>query len=212
MTQNTSGSKNLDPTNAIAGQAASTNPTNAIAGQAKEAVSQVAGQTKEVVSNVAGQAKEQVATRLSSEKTRAVHSLGSVAEALRQTGQQLRTQDAEIPTQYIDRVASEVERISGYLERRDVGELVRDMEQLARRQPTLFLGGAFVLGLIGARFLKSSAPSTGYAPGNQYPLAERGNLTQTPSYSQQYLRSSRGPTTIGGQATWAGTTNEREDI
>jgi uncharacterized protein YjbJ (UPF0337 family) len=182
------------------------------ADQAKEAVSQVAGQAKEAASNVAGQAKDQMATRLSSEKTRAVHSLGSVAEALRQTGQQLREQNAEIPTQYIDRVASEVERVSGYLERRDMGQLVQDVEQFARRQPTLFLGGAFVLGLIGARFLKSSAPTTGYAPGNQYALAERGNLTQTPSYSQQYLRTSGATATTDGQATWTRPTSERENI
>ena len=31
-----------------------------------------------------------------------------------------------------------------------------DLENLARRQPALMLGGALVLGLIGARFLKSS--------------------------------------------------------
>jgi uncharacterized protein YjbJ (UPF0337 family) len=207
MTQNTSGSKNFNPASGT-----STDPMHQTADQAKEAVSQVAGQAKEAASNVAGQAKDQMATRLSSEKTRAVHSLGSVAEALRQTGQQLREQNAEIPTQYIDRVASEVERVSGYLERRDMGQLVQDVEQFARRQPTLFLGGAFVLGLIGARFLKSSAPTTGYAPGNQYALAERGNLTQTPSYSQQYLRTSGATATTDGQATWTRPTSERENI
>ena len=31
-----------------------------------------------------------------------------------------------------------------------------DLENLARRQPALILGGALVLGLIGARFIKSS--------------------------------------------------------
>ena len=32
----------------------------------------------------------------------------------------------------------------------------QDLENLARRQPALMIGGALVLGLIGARFLKSS--------------------------------------------------------
>ena len=31
-----------------------------------------------------------------------------------------------------------------------------DLENLARRQPAIMIGGALVLGLIGARFLKSS--------------------------------------------------------
>jgi len=32
----------------------------------------------------------------------------------------------------------------------------QDLENLARRQPALMIGGALVLGLIGARFMKSS--------------------------------------------------------
>jgi hypothetical protein len=42
--------------------------------------------------------------------------------------------------------------------------MVRNVEDFARRQPALFIGGAFMLGLLGARFLKSSAqtdPSQG---------------------------------------------------
>jgi hypothetical protein len=31
-----------------------------------------------------------------------------------------------------------------------------DLENLARRQPAIVIGGAVVLGLIGARFLRSS--------------------------------------------------------
>ena len=40
---------------------------------------------------------------------------------------------------------------------KDVQAIVRDVERYAREQPALFLGGAFVLGLLGARFLKSTA-------------------------------------------------------
>ena len=38
--------------------------------------------------------------------------------------------------------------------------MVTQVEQYARRQPAIFLGGAFALGLLGARFLKSSNPQT----------------------------------------------------
>jgi hypothetical protein len=34
---------------------------------------------------------------------------------------------------------------------------MNDAQRLARRQPALFVGGAFAVGLLGARFLKSSA-------------------------------------------------------
>jgi hypothetical protein len=50
----------------------------------------------------------------------------------------------------------QAEQAADYLRRAD-GELLRqDVERLARRQPALVLGSAFVAGLIGARFLKSS--------------------------------------------------------
>ena len=38
----------------------------------------------------------------------------------------------------------------------DVDELVGDVQRLARRQPAVFVGSAFAVGLISARFLKSS--------------------------------------------------------
>lgn len=145
------------------------------ASEAKEAAGQVAGQAKEAVGQVAGQAKEQVTSRLSGQKDQAAQSLGGVAHALRLTGQQLREQDQVGVTTYIDRVASQVEQFSNYIEHHDVGELVGDVERFARRQPALFLGGAFVLGLLGARFLKSSAPQR-YQPGS-YPLARQEDLT-----------------------------------
>ena len=40
---------------------------------------------------------------------------------------------------------------------------MHDAQRLARRQPALFVGGAFALGLLGARFLKSSSPEHRYA-------------------------------------------------
>jgi len=144
------------------------------ASEAKEAAGQVAGQAKEAVGQVAGQAREQVSSRLSGQKAQAAQSLGGVAQALRLTGQQLREQDQAGVTVYIDRVASQVERFSSYIEQHDVGELVGEVEHFARRQPALFLGGAFVLGLLGARFLKSSAPQR-YQP-SRYPLARQEDL------------------------------------
>jgi hypothetical protein len=51
-----------------------------------------------------------------------------------------------------------LERFSGYLSEREVGDLVYEAEDYARRHSAYFVGGAFLLGLLGARFLKSSTP------------------------------------------------------
>jgi hypothetical protein len=143
--------------------------TQKLKDQVKEAAEQATDQAQETASKVADQAREQVSSRLAGQKDNFVGGLNSVAEALRQTGQQLRQQDQQGVTDYIDRAASQVERASSYLQERDLGQLVDDVEQFARRQPTLFLGGAFALGLLGARFLKSSRPATSAPATNARP-------------------------------------------
>jgi hypothetical protein len=152
--------------------------------QAKETAGQVVDQARQTAGQVAGQARDQVTSRVASQKDRAAEGLGSMAQALRQTGQQLRGQDQLGITSYIDSAASQVERISGYLQRNDVGQLVDDVEGFARRQPGLFLGGAFVLGLLGARFLKSSRPNTAYGGYSNY---SRGYTSGMSGMDQTYM-------------------------
>jgi hypothetical protein len=44
------------------------------------------------------------------------------------------------------------------LKKTSFGDVVSDLEKMARRQPLVFVGGALVVGLLGGRFLKSSPP------------------------------------------------------
>ena len=60
--------------------------------------------------------------------------------------------------EHAERAADQLERLATRLKNKDAAELFRDAQNLARRQPALFVGSAFVLGLLGARFLKSSPP------------------------------------------------------
>jgi hypothetical protein len=55
-----------------------------------------------------------------------------------------------------------VERWADYVQNTDAREMANRVESFARREPGLFLGGAFALGLVGARFLKSSRRERGY--------------------------------------------------
>jgi hypothetical protein len=56
----------------------------------------------------------------------------------------------------LEGVADRVSDASRYLDERDVNALTRDVKRVARDHSAAFLGGAFVLGMVGARFLKSS--------------------------------------------------------
>jgi hypothetical protein len=100
--------------------------------------------------------KESAATQLGAQKDRATDGIGSVAQAVRQSTQQLRDQQHDTIAQYIEQAADQLERFGNRLKDRNVGDLARDAQELARRRPALFIGSAFALGLLGARFLKSS--------------------------------------------------------
>ena len=169
------------------------------AGQVKDQIQEKAGpavdQTKEKAAHVAEQAREQATSRLDSQREQMVGSLEGVAHASRQTGQQLREQDQMPAGRYADQAAERVERLAGYLRQRDIDQLVDEAERLARRQPSLFLSGGFVLGLLAARFFKSSAQRPS-ATSDMLGQAGEGTAYGTgpyaapPSGTQPYSRSS----------------------
>jgi hypothetical protein len=111
---------------------------------------------------IAQKFRDQANARLSSQKDRVLEGVGGVTEAIRQTTQSLRDRQHDTVARYVEQVASQVDRVTQTLRQKDVGELLDDAQRLARRQPALFVGSAFAIGLLGARFLKSSPPEHGY--------------------------------------------------
>lgn len=102
--------------------------------------------------------RDRATAQLNTQKDRATDGIGNVAEVVRNATRQLREQHHEGVAEYIERSADQLERLSQRLRNKDVAELLRDAQSLARRQPALFIGSAFALGLLSARFLKSSSP------------------------------------------------------
>src|SRR3712207_1372311 len=127
-----------------------------LAREAQDSVAQVVDRAQNTAGEVTEQAKQQATSQLESQKGRAVDSLVTVAQALRQTGQQLHDDQQNGVASYVEQAAERLERMTNYLRARDVPELVAETQEFARRQPGLFLTGAIALGFVGARFLKAS--------------------------------------------------------
>jgi hypothetical protein len=128
----------------------------------------VVEQAQSTVGQVTDQARQQATSHLEGQKGQAAESIGGMADAARNLGQQLRQQDQPGMARYVEQAADKIQGFSDYLRRTDVNEMLEDAQGFARQQPALFLGGAFLVGLVAARFLKSSAPTTGatgYQPG-----------------------------------------------
>ncbi len=170
---------------------------------------EIADQARQTAGGVVGAVQQQAVSRLDKQKEHAAEELASVAGTVRQMGDQLKQPEhgavAQYAAHYGDVAADQLQQISGYLREHDVKQLVREVEGFARREPLLFTGGAFVLGLIGARFLKSKplsaetpdslrpdvvrdvaspvetvSPVEVIPPIETIPLAETLSTTQTP--------------------------------
>lgn len=87
--------------------------------------------------------------------------LHTLADGLRQTSSTVQdaAEDKPISTagaKYIEDIAKKIEAVSDYFERSEAGDVVQDLKGFARRNPTVFVGGAFALGFALSRLLRSA--------------------------------------------------------
>lgn len=101
------------------------------------------------------EAADMARSRAEEQKTRVAGGIRTVADALR-NGTDSLPEDQRQYGGFLETVADRVEGVSRYLDQRDVDGLTREARTFAREHTPLFLGGAFALGLAGARFFKSS--------------------------------------------------------
>jgi ElaB/YqjD/DUF883 family membrane-anchored ribosome-binding protein len=90
------------------------------------------------------------------EKQEAATTLSRVADRLQESGHQLRTDHEDLAGEYIEKAARQLERAAEYVRTTSLDEAVEELEDYARRRPAAFVGSAFAIGLLAARFLKSS--------------------------------------------------------
>lgn len=169
-----------------AGQSGSGAPSSAGA-SVQSAAQDTLGTAKNAASQTLDQVKEQGKNQLEGQKDRAAGAIGDVAHAMRQTGWNLRQDKRDYVAQFVDQAASQLERFSSDIRDKDVSQMLGDAENFARRQPAVFLGGAFMLGLLAARFLRSSRPqyATGSTGMSGQPASWTGTMPSALSASRE---------------------------
>ena len=125
--------------------------------QMRQMKEQVVGQARDSFR----QARERAGSSLADSRRQAADQVGGIANALHSAGNHLRDEQQERIAGLADSFADQIDQVAGYLRDADLQRLARDVEGLARRQPAIVYGAAFAIGLLGARFLKSSE-SRGY--------------------------------------------------
>lgn len=106
---------------------------------------------------VADQLRNRASDALTHQKDRAAQGLGSIVEAVRSTSRNLGDANQPGIAKYVNNAADSLQRWVQTFEHKDIREIVEDVQQFGRRRPALFIGASFGAGLLGARFLKSSA-------------------------------------------------------
>lgn len=128
-------------------------------GEVGENAGQQAGQVMETVSQ---RGREQANEQMN----RAAQGLEKVAESVRRLGDEMSGEQPQVAG-VANTAAEQAERLSHYLRETDPGQLYQQVESFARRQPALVVGGAFLAGILAARFLKASGSQAGSGNGQR---------------------------------------------
>jgi hypothetical protein len=105
---------------------------------------------------VLGGIQQRVTSRVDEQKNRAADGLGGIAEVFRSAGNELRNENETLAS-YVDTASDQLKRFADNIRQRGVADILDDVHAFARRRPALFIGGAFLIGLGIARFLKASS-------------------------------------------------------
>jgi hypothetical protein len=179
-------------------------------------------QAESAVSTVVDQAQQVAQTKVTTQKERAAETLGAVAQSIRDSSSSLREQQPQIAS-FVDEAASRVESVSSYIRNHEVGDLIGEAERFARREPLMFLGGAFALGFLASRFIKATAPGgsqggrsgmssgqygdaypSGAYAGTGYASGGYGyGIASTPSYDQGSVYGQTGESGYAGSIAGA---------
>jgi hypothetical protein len=129
-------------------------------GAARETASSVADAAKDLAS----QAGQKVISAVEDQKAAGADFVSGMAGAIRRAANEF----GQVPqaAQYMKVAADQIDNVSDAFRRRDLNQLVADVQGFARRQPTAFLGAAVLAGFAAVRFLKTST-ATGASASSQ---------------------------------------------
>lgn len=132
------------------------NRTDIAGTTAADSTSAGATQTGGGAHGLIDKAEQQARARINATKKDAALTLSSVASTLLSSSSQLKDEQQNLAGEYVEKAAEQIDRLATYIQNADPSEVADNIERFARRRPAVFIGAAFALGVIGARFLKSS--------------------------------------------------------
>ena len=147
--------------------------------QTADAIKDQAASVAETAKDLASQASDKVVSAVEEQKAAGADFVSGVAGSIRRAAHEF----GQVPqaAQYMRLAADQIDSVSGAFRRRDLNELVSDVQGFARRQPTAFFGAAVLAGFAVVRFLKTSVGATAGSPSERHQGSVTGSEV-TPGY------------------------------
>jgi hypothetical protein len=127
-----------------------------VAEAVREQVGPLVVQARERVGPIAEQVKEQAAAVAQQQMASAAEGLERAAGLVTTVGDQLRENNLRDLSHYTDLTADEMKKAAAWLRKTKPEEIAQNVEDLAKKQPELFIAGAVALGLLGLRLLRGA--------------------------------------------------------
>ena len=123
----------------------------------QEQAQETAAQAKDKAGQAAQQARVRAREQVDQRSTQAGERVRAQASDVRSVADALRDQGQEKPAKLAEQAADRAESLGGYLQDADADRLLRDVEDLGRRQPMAVMFGGLALGFAASRFIKASS-------------------------------------------------------
>lgn len=137
---------------------------------------------------VGEQAKVQARGALDQQARTAADKLDHIADSVKAAAERLEQEDDTGLSQYVSGMAGSLGELAEGLRSKNVDELVRDVRQMAQRNPALFITGSIAMGFGLARFARASSQRS-HAPGEATTSAGDGS---TADWRDRYGASDSG--------------------
>lgn len=164
---------------------------SATAHDLKDTISATGAELMDRAKGIASDAGDKVTEAVNDQKAAGADRANGISDAIRRAACEL---EKELPpaAAYIRRAASEIDDVADAVRRRDVRQLLGDVQDFARRQPTAFLGATVLSGFALVRLLKTST-----AAGSSSDMTPAPKRYAAASQSPGRLETGRGSASYG---------------
>jgi hypothetical protein len=154
-----------------------------VASVAKDQAQNVVGEAGSQAKDLLGQARSELTEQAGVQQNRLMETLRSLGDELASMGQH--SQEPGMATDFVKQAAGRAHDVASWLESRDPGSLLSELQSFARRRPGAFIalaaGAGLVAGRLGRGVKDAASDDASSAPSGDRTAVPAGGYLTTPA-------------------------------